>query len=285
LSDPIPQRLHALVLAGDRRDGDALAATKGVAHKALLEVAGLPMLVRVVRTLSALPRVEGIFVSAQGPELLSAHPELSRLQAEGVLHHRSSAESPAASVQEAVAAGLSNGPLLVTTADHPLLSPAMVEHFCREAERSRAHVVAAVVPESVVRARFPAVRRTFIPLRGEAVTGANLFWFASAEGAAAARFWRRTEAVRKQPWRLAALLGPGAWLRFAARRLDLEEATRLVSERVGLPIAAVRMPFAECGLDVDRPDDLALAERLLREVAEARPTAHSRARRRGAPRA
>lgn len=221
------------------------------------------MLVRVVRTLASVPRIETITVSTGDPELLSAHPQLVDLRERGILRHRASAESPAASVEEAVSAGPTGTPLLVTTADHPLLSPAMVEQFCAEAERAGAPVVAAVVCESVIRARFPDARRTFIPLRGEAVTGANLFWFASPEGAAAARFWRRTEAVRKQPWRLAALFGPGALIRFATRRLDLEAATRHLSERIGMPVAAVRLPFAECGLDVDRPEHLVLASRLL----------------------
>jgi CTP:molybdopterin cytidylyltransferase MocA len=251
------------VLAGERRGGDPLARAQNVAHKSLVEIEGLPMLVRVVRTLSSVPRIETITVSAGDPELLSAHPELVRLRERGVLRHRPSAGSPAASVEEALSAGPMDGPLLVTTADHPLLSPAMVERFCAEAGRAGAPVVAAVVCESVIRARFPEARRTFIPLRGEAVTGANLFWFASPEGAAAARFWRRTEAVRKRPWRLAALFGAGALLRFAARRLDLEAATRHLSERIGMPVAAVRLPFAECGLDVDRPGDLLLARRLL----------------------
>jgi len=261
--DEPSDRIHALVLAGEREGGDPLARAHGVAHKSLLEIEGLPMLVRVVRTLAALPRIDRITVSSGDPDLLSAHPELVRLREGGLLRHRPSAGSPAASVEEALSAGPMDAPLVVTTADHPLLSPAMVERFCSEAERAGAAVVAAVVCETVIRARFPDARRTFIPLRGEAVTGANLFWFASAEGAAAARFWRRTETVRKKPWRLAALFGASTLVRFAARRLDLEAATRHLSERIGLPVAAVRLPFAECGIDVDRPDDLRLASRLL----------------------
>jgi len=263
MADLPPRRLDALLLAGVREGGDVLAESRGVAHKSLLEVAGLPMLVRVVRTLAVLERVERILVSAPSADLLSAHPELVRLQERGVLRHLPSADSPAASVEQALTGRVGENPLLVTTADHPLLTPAMVDHFCSEAESTGADVVAAVVPEAVIHERFPDLRRTFIPLRGEAVTGANLFWFGSADGAAAASFWRRTESVRKRPWRLAALFGPRTLLRFALRRLDLEAATRHISERVGVPVAAVRLPFPECGLDVDRPADLALAERLL----------------------
>ena len=260
-------RLTALVLAGERSGGDPLARGAGVAHKALIEVGGVPMLVRVVGCLAATARVERVVVSSASPGLLDAHVDLRRLRDAGVLAHWRSGASPAASVAEALAGLAPAGPLLVTTADHPLLVPAMVEHFCAEAERSGAEVVVAVVSASVVRERFPDARRTFIPLRGEAVTGANLFWFRGPAGAGAAAFWRRTEAVRKRPWRLAGLFGWRALGLFALRRLDLHAAVRLVSTRLGVRAAVVRMPFAECGIDVDRPEDLALVERLLRDPA------------------
>jgi hypothetical protein len=219
----------------------------------------------VVRCLVATGRVGRIVVSSAAPDLLEAHGELRRLRAEGVLEQRTSAPTPAASVGEALAGHAFAGPLLVTTSDHPLLLPAMIEYFCAAAERSGAEVVAAVVSESLLRERFPQTRRTFIPLRGEAVTGANLFWFRSPAGAEAARFWRRSEAVRKQPWRLAGLFGWRALALFALRRLDLEAAAQRASVRLGVRVAVVRLPFAECGIDVDRQADVALAERILAE--------------------
>lgn len=260
-------RITALVLAGERSGGDALARGAGVSHKALIEVGGVPMLVRVVSCLAATGRVGRVVVSSASPGLLGAHAELRRLRDAGVLTHTPSAGSPAETVAQALAAPRPPGPLLVTTSDHPLLVPSMIEHFCAEAERSGAEVVAAVVSEPLVRARFPGARRTFIPLRGDGVTGANLFWFRGPAGAAAASFWRRTEAVRKRPWRLAGLFGWRALALFALRRLDLDAAARLVSERLGVRAAVVRMPFAECGIDVDRREDVEVAERELRERA------------------
>jgi len=264
--DAPPKSTTALVLAGERLVGDGLARDAKVAHKSLLQVKGVPMLVRVVRCVAAVPGVGRILVSARSPDLLEAHPELSRLRDAGIIEYQRSAESPATSVQEVLSRREFPGPLLVTTSDHPLLAPDMVEHFCGEAERSGAEVVAAVVSDSVFRARFPDARRTFIPLRGESVTGANLFWFRSSEGAGAAGFWRRTESVRKSPWRLAGLFGASALTLFALRRLGLEDVTRRMSERLGISVTVIRLPYPECGLDVDRPDDLALAERVLAEA-------------------
>jgi hypothetical protein len=78
-----------------------------------------------------------------------------------------------------------------------------------------------------------------------------------------AHFWLRAEAVRKKPWKLVALFGPVALARFAVRRLDLEEAVARVSSTIGVRVAVVRMPFAECAIDVDSAADLEVASRLL----------------------
>lgn len=221
------------------------------------------MLMHVLDSLHSLPRVGRLVVCSDAPRVLESVPELRELLASGALEHRDSAGSPAESVRASLEELGLGGPLLVTTADHPLLKPAMIEYFCEAAEATGADVVAAVVSASVLLDRFPDARRTFIPLRGESVTGANLFWFRSAEAASAAAFWRQTERVRKRPWRLAALFGIGTLARFAMRRLDLEQAAARISPKLGVRAAVVRMPFAECGLDVDRPEHLERVEQIL----------------------
>jgi hypothetical protein len=126
-----------------------------------------------------------------------------------------------------------------------------------------ADVVAAVVTEEVLRRHHPESPRTIVPLRGEGVTGANLFLLRTPEAERVVAFWARTEGVRKRPWRLVSLFGPVALARFALRTLDLDAAARVASRRIGARVAVVRLPFAEAAIDVDRPADLALATRIL----------------------
>ena len=52
---------------------------------------------------------------------------------------------------------------------------------------------------------------------------------------------------------------------FAGRLLSLDGAMRLASRRLGLTAKAVRTAFPEAAIDVDKPLDLALAERILAE--------------------
>jgi 2-phospho-L-lactate guanylyltransferase (CobY/MobA/RfbA family) len=221
------------------------------------------MLARVVSALRATQRVGPIVVSIDDPDVLEGVPELASDRSEGSLSARRAADSPSRSVAEALAAS-PDAPVLVVTADHALLTPQMVEHFLTQATAD-ADVWVGVVTATVIRAHYPDTRRTYLKLREDWVSGANLFLFRTPEAARAAEFWVRAERYRKQPWRLVGVFGPRALLAFLLRRLDLDAALERVSDAIGARVRAVRMPFAEAAIDVDRPADLALANRILAE--------------------
>ena len=263
----------ALVLAGRRRGGpDPMAAAAGVSHKALLPVAGVPMLLRVVSALRASPPVGRLVVCIEAPgDALSGLGGLEGVEV------RAAADSPAASAAAALAEF--GAPLLVTTADHALLTPGMVGHFLRAAPPDAA-AVAALARRETVLAAYPGTRRTWLRFRNGAFSGCNLFLLADAGGAArAVAFWRRAEGARKRPLAMARALGPLVVLRFALGRLALDEALDALGRRCGARLAAVEMPFADAAVDVDKPDDLALAEATLRQREEG---AEAALRRRGA---
>ena len=94
----------AVVLAGTRGDGDPLAAAEGVRHRALLPVAGVPMLLRVVRTLRAEPAIDELHVSIDDPSALSDVAELAEAVADGSLLVRRSLDSPSRSVLDCLEA-------------------------------------------------------------------------------------------------------------------------------------------------------------------------------------
>ena len=257
----------ALILAGRRDPDDPVADGMRRRHKAMVPVAGVPMLVRVLRTVRAVRQVEHILVAIDEPNAFDA-PEIRQLAAADVVRRAECGPSPSATVLRCLGDPGTTLPLLVTTADHPLLLPAMVEHFCAAAAATGADVVVGTVPASVLRARYPQSRRTVIRLREDGFKGANLFAFMTPAGAAAARFWARAEAVRKRPWRLVGLFGLPTLALFLLRRLDLDAALARASRIMGARVAAVIMPFAECAIDVDGPADMALALRILEEREE-----------------
>jgi GTP:adenosylcobinamide-phosphate guanylyltransferase len=252
----------ALVLAGSRTARDPFAEAHGQPRKALVRVAGVPMIVRVVRALAATAEVDRIHVRADDPAPFRALDELRALEA-GRLAFGGCAASPAATVLRHLDETPPDGPLLIVAGDHALLDVAMVDHFCATARRAASDVVVAMVAAQVVHARYPDVRRTWIRLHDDAWKGANLFALFSPRAASAAILFGRVERFRKQPWRLIAALGPVTLARFALRRLDLAETLARASAVIGVRVASVEMPFAESAIDVDNDADLRFATRIL----------------------
>jgi len=259
----------ALVLAGQRESSDALAGVWGDQHRALLDVNGVPMLLRVVRTLRDARSVGRMIVSIDDPAALQGVDELEALLAEGALSVHTSLDSPSRSLLDALQ-GISQGEkLLVVTADHALLTCEMVDHFASASDGDEADVHVALVPATLLRAHFPESKRTYLQMRDDGYSGANLFAFRTPEARRAVAFWRRAERFRKRPWRLVSTFGPVTLALFLLHRLDLEAAFARVSRAVGARVRPIRMPFPEAAIDVDRPDDLALVSRILAERSKA----------------
>lgn len=255
-----------MILAGRRSADDPLAAADGAAHRALLDIDGEPMLLRVVRCLLARPGLDRVVINIDAPELLTAIPELVRLRERGSIEIVRSTESPSKSVLESLDhAGLDRAPVLVTTADHALLDDAMLDTFLAASGRVDADLTLALVPSRTIRARFPEAKRTYLRFRDEAYSGANLFLFRTPVARQAALFWRRVESERKRPWRIARAFGWTNLALFLLRRLDLDAALERASRVVGTRVAAIPLEIAEAAVDVDKIEDLELVRRILDE--------------------
>ena len=256
--------LTVLVLAGRRGPSEPLAQAAGCSHKALMPIRGIPMLSRVLRSLGPLRGVRRFVISTDEPSSLDAIAELHTLSEAGLLQFASVGASPSASALGYVKQLAAGDLLLVTTADHPLLTTEMLEYFCQAARTSDADVIVGVMAESLFRASYPDSKRSFIPLRDERFCGTNLFALRAGAGAeAAAAFWHRSGQFRKRPWRLLSTFGLVNFVLLALRRLDAEAARQRAERVIGARIAVVRMPFAECAIDVDNPADLALVNRII----------------------
>ncbi len=257
------RRFTALILAASRGAADPVAKSEGTSHKCLVDVAGTPMLTRVVETLTASPSVGAIAVSIEAPEVLEALPPVAQGVAAGRITVLKSGPTTSASVLAAVAALGGPYPLLIATADNPLLSPDVVEHFCAAALASDADLVAALASESVVRQAVPTAQRTFLRFRDGRFSGCNLYALTGAPGLEAVRFWAAAERHRKRPWRLVATFGLGSLVLFLLGRLTLDDAFARASRVMRVRAKALELPFPTAPVDVDKPSDLALVRQIL----------------------
>ncbi|MBA3669004.1 MAG: NTP transferase domain-containing protein [Sphingomonas sp.] len=253
-------RWSAVLLAGSRLRGHPKASSLLMGHKALIEVGGVPMVLRPLQSLLDSPEIDRIAVMAQDiVPLRSVIPNDRRVSL------KLSMETIARTVQSLVADDSAHFPMLVTTADHALLSPAMIAQFCSAA--AGADLAIGVVESAGLLARFPQAQRTWIGFKGGRYSGANLFAFGSAKVAGAVDHWSVVEQERKKGWRLLFALGPSVLLGALFKLRTIEQTAAAIGGKLGLSIRIVQLSDPLAAIDVDKPADLEMVEAILAGTA------------------
>ncbi len=243
---------NALVLAGSRSGVDAVAAYAGVGHKALITLQGKTLLARVVGALGA--------AGAARIAVISSHPDVRGEALRLGVDVIDEAAGPSLSVKRG--AEVLGTPVLVTTADHALLEGDWVRHFLAEIPAD-VDVAALVAARATVEAAAPETQRTWLKLADGHWSGCNLFWLSNGQSLGVIDLWRRVEAERKRPWRMAQILGPGMLLQYATGRLALKDAAARLGRLAGVTAAIVETPYGLASVDVDKAADLDLVRKIV----------------------
>ena len=246
----------AVVLAGSRPGVDPFAKAYGTDLKALIPVGGVPMVRRPVEALLASSAVSSIRVLAQQPDRIAeALPDDERISVEA------SGETIASTLEAMCADPSVQWPVLVTTADHALLTPGMIADFLGKAEG--ADVAIGVVSSDALLTRLPQTKRTWLKFRGGAYSGANLFLLGGPQVRSALEVWRTSEQNRKKAWRMLFTLGFSGFLGAVLRLRTLQQTLNSVGEKLGLTIRAVELSDPLAAVDVDKPEDHDLVTAIL----------------------
>ncbi len=258
-----PRPVTVLVLAGARPGPDPVAEAVGVSIKVLAPVGGMPMVARVLKTLEASYLVAQRVLCGPSWEVVQEQTFLRDLVEKGKVRWMASQQGPSLSVKGFLEQFPEDLPLLVTTADHALLTVEMVEYFLREGSRAQVDVAVALVPYSVVAEAYPQSKRTVIRFRGGGYCGCNMFLLGNSKAEKLVDFWTQVERERKRPLRLIRRLGWLMLIRYVLGFLSLADALRELSQRMGLSIKEIILPFPEAAIDVDTPEDLSLVEQIV----------------------
>jgi len=247
----------AILLAGARPGRDPFAAQYGTDLKPLIPVLGVPMVTRVADALLASGEIGTIRVLTQ-----QIGPIAAVLPEDGRLSLGLSEATIAKTLEQILADPETRFPLLVTTADHALLSPAMIADFIAKADG--ADLALGLVERRNLMARLPESKRTWLKFRGGAYSGANLFAFGSADAAKAIALWRGVEQDRKKGWRIIAALGLPMLTGAVLRLRSLQQTLDAVGKRLGISIRAVEMADPLACVDVDKGEDHCLVTAILK---------------------
>ena len=254
-----PAALAVGVLAGERPGPSEIATAEDVPLKVMVDIAGTPMLGRVLDTVDAAFGDRPRLLAGPGAERLTQAPWLAERIARTGVTHLEPTGSPSQSVRGLLSAARGAGAdaLALTTGDHPLLLPETLSRFVSDAFATGADAVVGLADHRAVQARFPHSRRTALRFADGFRCGCNLFLFRGAEADAVLDFWTRVEQDRKRPDRILKVLSPTLAVRYLAGRLPLADALRRLSELTGAQVAAVDVGDPDAAVDVDNVEDLA----------------------------
>lgn len=247
--------VNALVLAGQANTGP-LKECSSASNEALIEIGGRPMIQYVIDGLRQAKDIGRIFVAAP-PGELEPH-----VQGENLTFVASQGD-PVETIRVANARLPADELLLIVTSDIPLITGPVIEGFLQLCRARAADLYYPVVEKSVNEQKYPRVTRTYVTLKEGVFTGGNLFLVNPRVIEETAPKVKRFIELRKQPLRLAGLLGWTFVLRFLLKNLSLADLEAKISKLWQLRGAVVICPYPEVGIDVDKPSDLQLARAAL----------------------
>jgi len=251
--------LAAIILAGFNPAEDPLADLCQGRPKALLPIAGRPMVTYVIDALRRARGVDHLMLVGLDPERLPArYADVDHVPDTGGL-----LTNARAGIRCAIARHPTVDGVVLSGADIPTISPAIVEGFIERCLCTDHEAYYTIVERAVMEDRFPDAGRTYVSLADGAFAGGDLLLFRAGVEFDQEALWRRIASARKHPLRIVAMLGPGPLLKWLTRRLTVAEAERRVSQALGLRGRAVSLPHPEVAMDVDRPQHLTLVRNAL----------------------
>lgn len=245
--------MNALVLAGGKRDG-VCDGTPAI-NKAFVPIGGVPMVTRVLQTLRQVPAVQQITVVAPTSALDDSALTLADVR-------RSSGERIVQSVERGLSESDPDTMTLIVTSDAPLLSAESLQRFVEKLESIDADLVYGIAERRAHERRYPGVPHTWARMKDGIFCGGAVFGMRPRVATALAKFLDELAAARKSPLRLAKAFGWDVVIRFALGFLPIAAAEARASALLGYRVRAVVVE-PDLAFNVDRKNDLALAERFL----------------------
>ena len=247
--------MDAIVTAGGiPQPEDLLYTFSNGDAKALIDIAGKPMVQWVLDALGDAKNVDNVIVIGLSPRSgVTCKKPLHFLSNQGRM-----LANIVAGVTKALELNKKNKYVLVVSSDIPAIKPEMVDWLIETCMQTKDDLYYGVCPKDVMESRFPASKRTYTHLKDMDVCGADMNITHVRMATEHLDMWEQLIGTRKSPLRSASIIGFGTLFKLATRQLTLEEAVSRVSQRIGIKGHAIVWPYAEPCMDVDKPHQLEL---------------------------
>jgi GTP:adenosylcobinamide-phosphate guanylyltransferase len=245
--------MDAVVTAGGiPRPEDPLYLYSKGESKALLDVAGKPMIQWVLDALSRANGVDNVIVIGLSPKSdVTCKKPLYFLSNQGRM-----LANIVAGVNKSLELDRGSKYVLLVSSDIPGVTGKQIDWLINTCMQTQDDLYYGVCPREVMEKRFPASRRTYTKLKDMQVCGADMNIAHVRMATEHLDMWEDLIGNRKSPAKQAAAIGLGTLLRLATRQLTLNEAAERVAARIGIRGRAIVWSEAEPCMDVDKPHQL-----------------------------
>lgn len=272
--------MDAIVTAGGiPQPGDPLYAYSNGDSKALIDIAGKPMIQWVLDALGDSKKVDNVIVIGLTSK--------SGLTCKKPLHYISNQGRMLANIVSGVNKSLELNKkteyVLLVSSDIPALKGEMVDWLVNTAMQTKDDLYYGVCPKEVMEARYPSSRRTYTKLKDMEVCGADMSVIHVSMATDHLDTWEQLIGNRKSPLRQAGVIGWDTLFQLFTRQFTLQALLERASQRIGIKGNVIIWPQAEPCMDVDKPHQLEimredLAQQVKKEIATAKRAARSKAK-------
>lgn len=247
--------MDAIVTAGGiPRPEDPLYTYSHGDSKALIDVAGKPMVQWVLDALSDARQVDNVIVIGLSPKSgVTCKKPLHFLSNQGRM-----LANIVAGVNKSLELNKKSKYVLIVSSDIPTVKPEMVDWLVDTCMQTQDDLYYGVCTREVMEKRFPDSKRTWTHLKGMDVCGSDISISHVRMATEHLDMWEELIGNRKSPLKQASIIGFGTLFSLFMRQLTLEDAVARVSNRIGIKARAIEWPYAEPCMDVDKPHQLEL---------------------------
>jgi GTP:adenosylcobinamide-phosphate guanylyltransferase len=245
--------MDALVVAGGiPKEGEPLYEyTQGI-PKALLDVAGKPMIQWVLDALSNAEKIDGVVVIGLD-ETDEVHCEKIKAY---VPNQGGLLENARAGMNKVLELDPETKQVVVASSDIPAITSEMVDWMVDNSEGTDLDLLYHAVTRQVMEKRYPESKRSYIRLKDLEVCGGDMNVVRAMAVTANEERLERIIDSRKNVFKQAAMIGYGTLLLLLLGRLDADGAIERVTKRLGITGRLVLCPYAEIAMDADKTHQL-----------------------------
>jgi GTP:adenosylcobinamide-phosphate guanylyltransferase len=217
--------------------------------KALVDIAGKPMIQWVLDALSKAKTVDNvIIVGLTEKSGLKCSKKMYFVSNQGKM-----VENLQAGARKAREVNPKATHALMVSSDIPGITAEMVDWIINTDMQTNLDVYYHLIKREVMEKRYPGCKRTWTHLKGMEVCGGDMnVGSLSLMLAEDTEIWKKITDARKSPIKQAALVGFDTAFLLLTGQLTLEKAEANIMKRLNITGKALICPYAEVGMDVDK---------------------------------